>query len=535
MGIPFYFSYLVKNHGHIIQKWTKGTHPVHNLFLDCNSIVYDVVRKLNFAVLTDTVAGSIIHNVILAIEEYVALIQPSHLVYIAFDGVAPLAKLQQQRERRYKSSYQNQLTKDVFKNTSVDPFNTVAITPGTSFMAELNAKITRHFTASASAPAYLVSDSSEYGEGEHKLFAYLRNHPELRDQTHMVYGLDADLIMLSINHLPLHPHIYLFRETPAFIQSLDSSLEPDGNYCLDIPELSRVIMENMNSSTESVTRIYDYIFICFFLGNDFMPHFPALNIRTGGVDKVLNAYKATVGATNEVMTDGKTICWRNVRKWVAFLADREEQYILDEVKLRDKRERIHYPEDTPELILKKFENVPSQQRDLEKYIQVGRPNWRRRYYDALFWLDVNDERKKQISVNYLEGLEWTLKYYTTGCADWRWCYHYNYPPLLSDLIQYIPYFETEFIPNGLPANPVNPLVQLSYVLPRSALSLLPEPLYKKLVQEHDDWYPTDCEFVWAFCKYFWEAHVDLPEIDMDELEALVLPFVSAAAAPPIPS
>jgi hypothetical protein len=28
----------------------------------------------------------------------------------------------------------------------------------------------------------------------------------------------------------------------------------------------------------------------------------------------------------------------------------------------------------------------------------------------------------------------------------------------------------------------------------------------------------DCTFTWAFCKYFWEAHAILPDIDIDELE-----------------
>jgi 5'-3' exonuclease len=42
-----------------------------------------------------------------------------------------------------------------------------------------------------------------------------------------------------------------------------------------------------------------------------MPHFPALNIRTGGVDKMIQAYKATIGGTNDNLTDGKKIIWKN--------------------------------------------------------------------------------------------------------------------------------------------------------------------------------------------------------------------------------
>ena len=538
MGIPFYFSYIVKNHSSIIKKLCKNNGiTIHNLFLDCNSIIYDIVHTMNYEELTDTVSASIIRNVILKIESYIDLVQPEKLVYIAFDGVAPLAKLQQQRERRYKSWYQGEITKNIFKNkkTAVDPFNTTAITPGTKFMQELNTKIGRHFislkTRFPASLKFIVSDSSEYGEGEHKLFAYLREIPSNEEENHLVYGLDADLIMLSINHLPIHRNIYLFRETPEFIKSLDSSLEPDSTYYLDIPELAEVIVEDMNSGgfrgitdvdegAPLINRVYDYIFLCFFLGNDFLPHFPAINIRTGGVDKMLNAYKATIGNTKQVLTDGKTIYWRNVRKLIGFLAEKEHSYILDEMRLRDKRERHHIPDETPEQIFAKFENIPSKERELEKYIQPAKPNWEKRYYEVLFSLEMNEERKKQVCLNYLEGLEWTMKYYTSGCADWRWYYKYNYPPLLSDLIHFVPYFDTEFV-SLKPANPVSPLVQLSYVLPHASLSLLPEPLFQRLSKDHDDWYPDDCEFVWAFCKYFWESHVQLPEIEMGDLERLV--------------
>ena len=34
-------------------------------------------------------------------------------------------------------------------------------------------------------------------------------------------------------------------------------------------------------------------------------------------------------------------------------------------------------------------------------------------------------------------------------------------------------------------------------------------------------YNNDCTFVWAYCRYFWESHVNLPHIDINELEEFV--------------
>ena len=530
MGIPSYFSYIVKNHINIIRKLVKKTMTINNLYMDCNSIIYDAIRSIDFSSSTETANKDIIKKVIVKIEEYISLISPDNTIFIAFDGVAPVAKLEQQRTRRYKSWYQNEISKSILKKSNSN-WDTTAITPGTEFMIDLNKTIHEYFYGISSKKKYsvqniIISTSDEPGEGEHKIFDYIRCNPVMHnDATSVIYGLDADLIMLSINHLPISKNIYLFRETPEFIKSIDSSLEPNETYLMDIPLLANIITLDMNNGVELTTeqhknRIYDYIFLCFFLGNDFMPHFPAINIRSGGVDKMLNAYKATIGGTKENLTDGKQIYWKNVRKLVVFLADLEEEYIKGEMKLRDKREKFNYPTDTPEQKYMKFEAIPNYERELEKYINPFKPQWQARYYKCLLKVDMDEERCKQISINYLQGLEWTMKYYTTGCPDWRWCYHYNYPPLLQDLVKCIPYFDTTFIKENT-YKAVSPMVQLSYVLPRQSLRFLPAPLYKKLTSEYAHWYPTDCEFVWAYSKYFWESHVELPELDIGEVEAVV--------------
>ena len=87
-----------------------------------------------------------------------------------------------------------------------ESWDKISITPGTPFMNKLNQRLHEHFGSQnkLSLPNRFIklSDSSEVGEGEHKIFEFIRNHrEELREKTMVVYGLDADLIMLGIKRL----------------------------------------------------------------------------------------------------------------------------------------------------------------------------------------------------------------------------------------------------------------------------------------------------------------------------------------------
>jgi len=161
---------------------------------------------------TDAFEDEVINNVILKIELYIQMIKPTTTVYIAFDGVAPLAKMEQQRTRRYKTHYMSQ-----FGGSGKLKWNTSAITPGTAFMEKLSNKINAHFENQASK-SVIVSCSDQCGEGEHKLFEHCRNECAPTDNV-AVYGLDADLIMLSIFHCKYAKNIYVFREAPEFLKS----------------------------------------------------------------------------------------------------------------------------------------------------------------------------------------------------------------------------------------------------------------------------------------------------------------------------
>jgi len=524
MGIPAYFSHIVKTYPSIIKKFITSQTTIHNLYMDCNSIIYDAVR-MSASINSLSKENYIIHEVILKIENYIDTIKPQSNVIIAFDGVCPIAKMEQQRSRRYKSNISSSIMKNIMedekrlKNTNTkedkqshtevytEDFNTTCITPGTVFMKKLNENIKSHFNKHNLSQKYksiniITTTSDEPGEGEHKIFQYIRIYPEQHsNHSTVIYGLDADLIMLCINHLHICSDIFLFRETPEFIKTIDSSLEPNETYMLNMRELS--------ISTQIPHN--DYIFLCFFLGNDFLPHFPAVNIRIGGIHKLVNAYIATIKENECLIDSEKNIVWKNVRKIVEFLMEHEEDYIKKETKMRDSREKHTYSENNAKEKFAKFEALPQYERSMEKVINPFKAGWQNRYYKTLFNCDYTEENVEKISINYLEGLEWTMKYYSKDCPDWKWKYNYQYPPLLQDLLQFIPYFDTTFVKNQPPC-PVDPLIQLCYVLPRECLHYLPERVYHVLLSNMDHLYPKTVDFVWCYCKYFWESHVKLPEI-----------------------
>jgi 5'-3' exoribonuclease 1 len=660
MGIPSYFSNIVKQHKTVIKKLS-GLPGIHNLYMDTNGLIYDAVRVVgsNRGMSDDEYEARLIQTVCEKINEYLAMFRPSGKVLIAFDGVAPVAKLNQQRERRYKSWFTTVVEQTITrKNALLDPmtvgaavgaavapkaWNTSSITPGTRFMAKLDQQMNDYCAEKArvigNTIEYIYSGSDMPGEGEHKIFEYIRDNAGYhKDTTTLIYGLDADLIMLCLNHLHVSQNIYLYRDTPEFIQSLDSTLSSNEQYYLDIPtfacSLEAVMRETATATVNAavggayvsdahtaaaetktntktgtgadagagadavdvrpyitpdvIAAIDDYIVMAFMLGNDFMPHFPSLNLRTNGMTVLLQTYASMFRQSKEYLVtratvDGRpTIVWKTMRAFIALLAETEHNRFMNEHKTRDRQGKQRFgggakmgglghnaatvaSTGTPQPIvavdlreltkvacdrvvqlvgnierchsLNEFMGIPMQERAVERYIDPFRENWEYRYYDALLGVDIYAkergrggggvvDRLQMICVNYIEGLEWTMRYYSTGCVDWRWTYKYPYAPLLVDLMRYIPHLDTALFPGGTPVkNPVRNLVQLCYVLPMSGHGLLPPMLAEKLKRSYSHYYCDKLDFKWSYCKYFWEAHTELPHIRISELERAVAEVV----------
>ena len=205
----------------------------------------------------------IIRNILKLIE----YTNTTKLLYIAIDGIPPKAKMIQQRKRRFSIPHNDK------------QWSSNCISPGTFFMNKLNKKL--HDFIKTIHINVILSDSNERGEGEHKILSYIRNNK--LNGSISIYGLDADLIMLSL--VSKCDNILLLRETTEYnIENTDTEY-----IYLNIDKLKDILLEDIGFNKPHI--IDDYIFLCFLLGNDFIHHIPSLNLRYDGYNILINTYK----------------------------------------------------------------------------------------------------------------------------------------------------------------------------------------------------------------------------------------------------
>ena len=283
MGIPSYFSQVIRKYARIMRNhdFFNNTAPITHLYMDCNSIVYDSYHSLakTFKYTPEQHSefeDTLIQMVATGIEKYIYMIHPTEVVYISFDGVAPIAKMKQQRYRRYHSYKEKLLIKNIYKKHGIDKgttWDTNAITPGTMFLTKLSLYLQKSLPLKKLKQKYniklLLSDSSVPGEGEHKIISYMRDNIDATS-INILYGLDADLIMLS---LCLDFNIYLLREATHFGQ-----IKKDHLLYFSIPNLKNNLYDEISQYIDAEdfeiiknNIIIDYVFICFLMGNDFLP------------------------------------------------------------------------------------------------------------------------------------------------------------------------------------------------------------------------------------------------------------------------
>jgi 5'-3' exonuclease len=83
--------------------------------------------------------------------------------------------------------------------------------------------------------------------------------------------------------------------------------------------------------------IDDFIFFCFFIGNDFLPALSALDISEGSLDHLINFYKKLLPEMTDYITDHGTIHWDRAEPFIALLGHHEHEVFQSRVKSLDEK------------------------------------------------------------------------------------------------------------------------------------------------------------------------------------------------------
>jgi 5'-3' exoribonuclease 1 len=397
---------------------------------------------------------------------------------MAIDGVAPRAKLNQQRSRRFRSAKDMaEATKDMPKDASgsTGVFDSNCITPGTEFMAQVSETI-KYFIRKKikEDPLWrdlkIVFSGHEIpGEGEHKIMEHIRmmkNQPGYQPNTrHCIYGQDADLIMLGL--VTHEPHFTILREVIDFgggfnnnknaLKTVKKFTKESDFQLLHLSVLREYLqIEFTKDNSFSLEHsIDDFVFMTFLCGNDFLPHLSTLDIGDGAFDLLFQVYKEhrTGWGEGHYLTQNGDIC--DAARFEAFLVaigavetevlEQKEKDDADYVKKKrkwNKRDGLDEGPSDGELkateeqkqssYLSMMENLMANKKgatfvDGWKAVAPGEKDFKGRYYfEKMKMTPIDIEAHHALRKSYMEGLMWCLAYYYRGCISWGWFYPYHY-------------------------------------------------------------------------------------------------------------
>lgn len=389
------------------------------------------------------------------LTQVISQVAPQEVLVLAVDGVAPQAKIAQQRQRRFRSA---------MDSSGDNVFNSSCITPGTEFMKRLDNFLQRWLIASAKSlpPKVIYSSHTVPGEGEHKILDLIRKGEISGEGSHVIYGMDADLIMLSL--LAPIEKISLMREDITSI--------------IDIDNLRSSLIEDLGS-------IDDFVVMIFLLGNDFLPHLVALADLDESIETMMRTYKMN----GSPLTKDKEIDWDGLSSYLKALAG-EEHRLLELESIRD----VKHPSRMMNLATERNEKISSKIQITSNF----KPDiFRAAWYENAFQLKAKNNVFKKLlpeqnfgtsnnkivdlAKMFLTGIAWVYRYYSSGkdFVNNDYLYTSHYGPLLSDMALVADMigkkFEIKkesyhFNPNAIEINPVH---QLLSVLPLKSKDLLP--------------------------------------------------------------
>ncbi|PRP88161.1 5'-3' exoribonuclease 1 (ISS) [Planoprotostelium fungivorum] len=573
MGVPRFFRWLSERYPLINQTITSNTlaPEFDNLYLDMNGIIHNCTHPTSGG--PEPPEPLTERDMILGIFHYIdklfQLIKPKKLFYMAIDGVAPRAKLNQQRQRRFRSAKaaREEDEKMIAKGQTppAERFDSNCITPGTEFMDKLNGHL-RYFIRKKMledpnwARCNVIFSGHEVpGEGEHKIMEYIRHEKAQPgwnpNTTHCLYGLDADLVMLALT--THEPHFSLLREDVLSRQSKGKKMKDTADKDFHLLHISLVReyldMDFRNDSMPfkfNVENIIDdFIFLCFLIGNDFLPHMSTIDIADGSFNRMLDIYKTLLPSLGGYIVENSSINLQRAEKLFKLLAPYERQ-AYDTLAGNDLsgafsqpsslhasldddegESQLFGPPDSLGLGDRLAQDLKSIGVEDSDFIVEEDDSWKDTYYVDKFKVPTSDKAfYEQVKKSYIEGLIWVLNYYQNGCISWGWFFPYYYGPLLSDLTD-LSSLDIKFDMG----EPFTPYQQLMAVLPRASANFLPIPHRRLMISPSSpisDFYPDDFATDLNGKKNDWEAIVLVPFVDQKRLVDAIQQHVNVAELTP---
>lgn len=447
MGIPKFFSWFRNYHG------TKGfvKYKGYNMQLVCDVLAID----LNGFIYTN---NGDFEGIWKDISKLVSEVRPREKLILAIDGVAPVAKMQQQRTRRFMNT-----------ESASSSFDTNQISPGTNYMVRLDEFLYKRVVESTNQgnfPELIVYSSHlDPGEGEHKIVKLLKGTSH-EDKTLFVHGADADLILIYTLLLKYaFKDIYIYREA-LFKDRIMVNL-------IDLKGLDDWLTRTFKSEFPSD----DFLVLMTMIGNDFLPHFPTLEHIPRVLTSLVETYARWSVNTRKYLCGCARIRWDNFFAFFDHFINTSYKEIYDAWRFNTP---LPNERDVP------FDR-PSEVQLLAKEDKKYTKEW---YSHALTSKAGYQVTKKQIvnmCVSYLQGIQWVYYYYVIGeqSINKNWYYPYRYTPLLEHVISVGKQLSQN---KQLWEQPVVSLLeeyrsthdQLAMILPPTSIAIVPielQPLY----------------------------------------------------------
>ncbi|PIO59988.1 XRN 5'-3' exonuclease, partial [Teladorsagia circumcincta] len=331
---------LLDNCCRISRPWMDGIPEFDNLYLDMNGIIHNCSHPNDDDVHFRISQEQIFSDIFAYIDKLFNIIRPQKVFFLAVDGVAPRAKMNQQRARRFMSArtaaeqeqahmrkggelptekrfdsncitpgwHENFVTGQAPKAPSppslwflVDDRPLIRL-QGTVFMAELHKALSSWLNSKVDKdPAWhnirvYLSGHDCPGEGEHKIMEFIR-HERIADgydpnTRHCMYGLDADLTSLP--------------------------------FTFDIDRI-----------------VDDWVLMGFLVGNDFIPHLPHVHIHDDALPLLYQTYIQVLPTLDGYINESGILHLKRFEVFLKAFAANDRKHFLqvmeDESYLRSKR------------------------------------------------------------------------------------------------------------------------------------------------------------------------------------------------------